>query len=297
MSSHPAAPLPAGTVVVDGLGGDHAPAAVLAGARQAADAGVDLVVVGPDGSGLPTITCTQQVAMDDDPALALRRRPPPSIRVASRVVAASPGTALVSAGSTGATVAAALLDLGRLPGVRRPVVGVRLPVGGPTGVVLVDAGGDPDPDAAVLDLHAALGRAYAIAGGVQEPRVGLLNVGAEPGKGNALARAAHDVLVTTQGFVGNVEPGAVLAGAVDVVVTDGFTGNILLKTLEASAAGAGAARPAGDRAAVLLGVRGTVLVGHGAWSATDVAAAVIMAARALETDLAGTIAEVLTSSR
>ncbi len=256
------------------MGGDDAPATPLEAAAIARRAGIEVrlcgpsTVVGPDGLHAP-----ERIAMDEDPAFTLRARPRASIRVAARAVAEGRAVALVSAGPTGATVGAALLELGREPGIRRPVVAARLDVGG-RHVVLCDVGAAVDPDASTLASHAGLGRDYARRLGIAEPRIGLLNIATEPGRGTAVVKEAAGLLAELDGFIGSVEPAGVLAGAADVVVTDGFTGNLVLKTLEA-AAGTG---HGGDRAAVVLGVRGTVLVAHGAASATDLAHAVRWAA-------------------
>jgi len=268
-------------VALDVMGGDHAPAApVEAALRAAADHGVDVVCVGAAdlvaehlrraGGDLPVVDAPDVVGMDEDPVAALRAKPRASVRVACELVAAGEAAAVVSAGSTGATLTAALLALGRAPGVRRPVVAAAIPVEGGRTVVLADAGGSMDVHPDVVGGYAAMARAYAQVLGAPEPRVGLLNVGHEPGKGHAWAKEAFDVLSATSGFTGNIEPAAVLAGDVDVVVTDGFTGNIFLKTLEAAAVpGDGEA----DTVASLLGVNGEVLVAHGAASAGDIAAA------------------------
>jgi glycerol-3-phosphate acyltransferase PlsX len=185
---------------------------------------------------------------------------------------------MVSAGSTGATQAAAVLDIGRVEGVRRPVVAARIPLhrrpGAPEGqVLLLDAGGSADADAEMLLCAARLGAAHVRALGVDHPRIGLLSVGVEDGKGSRAIRAAGPLLRTVEGFVGNVEPSGMLAGTVDVVVTDGFTGNLVLKTIEAMAP----RHPDADSAAVILGVRGTVLVAHGDAGGAELAAAVRMA--------------------
>jgi glycerol-3-phosphate acyltransferase PlsX len=282
-------------VALDAMGGDYAPAATVTGALQAYETGVDVVLVGQParlqaamaGEGaaglLSVVPAAEVVDMGEDPALALHTKRDASIRVAARLVAEGRADALVSAGSTGATLAAALLLLGRLPGVRRPVVGALVPTKHGR-VVLVDAGGlaAAQPDALVG--YARMGIAYAGVLGVDAPRVGLLNVGLEPGKGNALAKAAYELLGRVPGFVGNVEPDGALSGSVDVIVTDGFTGNIFLKTVEAASGGYG------DRAAVVLGVAGEVLVAHGAAGAGEVAEAVRMAAQAAAAGLSGKMA-------
>lgn len=268
-----------GAVVVDAMGGDLAPGAVLEGAAKAAEQGADVVLCGPVAelgpTELPVLESGGAVAMDQPAAIALRAVEAPSIRVAARAVAANPGTALLSAGSTGATVAAAVLELGRLTGVRRPPVAARIPRPGGGHTVLLDVGADPDPEPAALVGHAALGRGFARTMGVTNPTVGLLNIGTETGKGNALARAAAAALEGQPGFVGNVEPGALLDGSVDVVVTDGFSGNVVIKTLEAVDTTTGSDR---DRAAHVLGVRGTVLVAHGSADADQIAHAIMLAA-------------------
>ncbi len=247
-------------------------------------------MAGEGASGLLSVVpAAEVVGMGEDPALALRTKRDASIRVAARLVAEGRADALVSAGSTGATLAAALLLLGRLPGVRRPVVGALVPTKHGR-IVLVDAGGFAAAQPEALVSYARVGAAYAEVLGVDAPRVGLLNVGVEPGKGNALAKAAHELLGGVPGFVGNVEPDGVLGGSVDVVVTDGFTGNIFLKAVEAASGGYG------DRAAVVLGVAGEVLVAHGAASAGEVAGAVRMAAAAAGAGLSGKIAAQLARS-
>jgi glycerol-3-phosphate acyltransferase PlsX len=282
-------------VALDAMGGDHAPAATVTGALQALNAGVDVILVGqPDRlraamadegapGALQVAPAAEVVGMDEDPALALRAKPDASIRVAARLVADGRADALVSAGSTGATLITALLLLGRLPGVRRPVIGALIPTKHGR-VVLVDAGGNADAQPEALVSYARVGTAYAGVLGVDAPQVGLLNVGVEPGKGNVFAKTAHELLSGVPGFIGNVEPDGALAGSVDVVVTDGFTGNIFLKAVEAAFGGYG------DRAAVVLGVAGEVVVAHGAAGAREVAEAVRMAAEAAATGLSGKMA-------
>jgi glycerol-3-phosphate acyltransferase PlsX len=179
--------------------------------------------------------------------------------------------------------------VGRVRGVRRPAVGALIPARAGGRVVLVDAGGSADAQPEALLGYARMGVAYAevlreIPGRSEGPRVGLLNVGAEPGKGNALTKAAFSLLESLPGFVGNVEPDGVLDGVVDVVVTDGFTGNIFLKTAEAVSGGYR------DSAAMVLGIAGEVLVAHGAARAEEVADAVRMAAEAAAAGLSGKVA-------
>jgi glycerol-3-phosphate acyltransferase PlsX len=272
-------------IALDAMGGDHAPAATVAGALLAADAGLDVVLIGRPNeltaelqrAGAPgrlaIVAADEVVGMHEDATMALRGKPASSIRVAAGLVASGRADAMVSAGSTGATLTAALLALGRVRGVRRPVLAAVLPT--PAGdVVLADAGGSPDPQPETLAAYARMATAYARTRGRSTPSVGLLNVGSEAGKGNALVKRAFTLLDGSDGFVGNLEPAAVLAARADVVITDGFTGNVFLKTLEAMVDGSG--DTAG--AAVLLGVAGEVLVAHGDADAPAVAAALQTAA-------------------
>ena len=284
-------------VALDAMGGDDAPAVTVAGALRAAADGVGVTLVGQSdalerelaqaGGTLPIVDAPDVVGMDEDPILAVRTKPQCSVRVACQLVADGQAGAVLSAGSTGATLAAGLLTLGRSPGVRRPVVAAVLPTGHGPGVVLVDAGGSMDVQPEALVGYATMATAYAVVLGVPTPTIGLLNVGEEPGKGTALAKAAFELLGAVPGFVGNVEPSAVLSGAVDVVVTDGFTGNVFLKTIEATAPPHDGG---GDAAAMLLGVNGEVLVAHGAATADDVARALRRASQVAAAGLAASIA-------
>lgn len=291
------------------MGGDHAPAATVAAAVEACRrCAADVTLVGEARllhatlerlgarGQVAVVAAPDVVGMGEDPALAVRAKPDASVRVAARLVADGQADAMVSAGSTGATLAASLLTIGRTPGIRRPAIAAVLPVrGGDGAVVLVDAGGSADPQPEDFLEYARMGLAYARVRGVDAPRFGLLNVGGEPRKGNVLARSGSDLLGALPTFAGNVEPGAVLDGAVDVVVTDGFTGNIFLKTLEAvHHRGHPPARP--DAAAVLLGVRGEVLVTHGAADEDDIAEAIAAAACMADAGLSTRIAAVLTDA-
>jgi glycerol-3-phosphate acyltransferase PlsX len=209
------------------------------------------------------------------------------VRAAVLAVAEGHADAVVSAGNTGATVTSAALGLGRWPGVRRPPLAAVLPTA--TGrVVLLDVGSSVDPDEHTLAMHAQLGAAYAtVVHGLERPRVGLLTIGSERGKGDRLRRAAPAVLSALNlaagaEYIGLIEGSDIVLGsAADVAVTDGFTGNVLLKGLETAYAMVG---PPGDpagmppRAAILLGVGGTVVVCHGAADAHDLAAGIAFAA-------------------
>lgn len=266
------------------MGGDDAPGAVLEGARLAVarDPELDLLLVGTLGaaaSALPARTrlveASESIGMDEDPARAVRSKPDASVSVVHRLVRDGHADAAVSLGSTGATLAAAVLRLGRL--TPRPAVAVIVPaVAGP--VVLLDAGGSLEPTAEQLLQHAVLGAAYAeVALGIADPAVGLLNVGSEPGKGDTLRKQAFELLAAAPiRFVGNVEGHDVALGEkADVIVADGFTGNVLLKGMEGATARAG--RTDSPSAALLLGVDGISVVGHGAGSPEDVAACIALA--------------------
>ncbi len=295
------APAEPGTarIAVDLLGGDDAPAVVVDGALRAVrtDPDLHLLLVGPTevADGLIGALDSEQrarvtvrpvrtvVGMADHPTAA---RGESTVRAAVHAVRDGFADALVSAGSTGATVTAAALGLGRWTGVRRPALVATLPaVDGP--VVLLDVGGTLEPGPATLARHAVLGAAYAaVAHGVTAPRVGLLSVGTEAGKGDRLRRSAAPALAAVPlpcgaRYVGLVEGYDVSLGTrADVVVTDGFTGNVLLKAIEGAYAMAGGPPASGGapRAAALLGVAGTVVVCHGAARPDDVASGIALAA-------------------
>ncbi|MDQ6650005.1 MAG: phosphate acyltransferase PlsX [Actinomycetota bacterium] len=322
-------------VALDLLGGDEAPAAVVEGALLALreHAGVAIVLVGPtdvaerllEAAGPPRrladrlelVEAADGIAMGDSPLEAVSSKPGASVMVAARLVADGAADATVSAGSTGAMLLAALMALGRLPGITRPALAAVVPAtGGP--VVLLDSGANRAADAGLLAQWALAGSAYAeVRLGLARPRVGLLSIGEEDGKGDALRREAFGLLAELPlDFVGNVEGRDVpLRGAADVVVTDGFTGNVLLKGLEGALVMAAAAvRTAGaehpdlqamlptlaeavshldpDRhaAGMLLGVDGVAVVGHGASSPRAVATCVMTAADAVADGLVPRVA-------
>jgi glycerol-3-phosphate acyltransferase PlsX len=239
------------------------------------------------------------VAMAEPPTRAARGHS--TVRAAVAAVRTGTADALVSAGSTGATVTASVLGLGRWPGVRQPALVATLPaVAGP--VVLLDVGGTLEAHPATLSRHAVLGAAYAaVAHGHPAPRVGLLSVGTEAGKGDRARRAADPLLAVGPlpcgaRYVGLVEGYDVALGTrADVVVTDGFTGNVLLKAIEGAYAMAGGV-PAGGaapRAAALLGVRGTVVVCHGAARPDDIASGLALAAHLWRRGATDTVAALL----
>ena len=294
-------------VALDLLGGDHAPDAVIDGALLAVaqDPSVEVILVGPPdvaaallaarGASLPVVSATESVGMDEDPARGVRAKRDATVRTIHRLVREGALTGqgdggadvAVSVGPTGAVLAGAVLTLGRL--TARPAVAVVVPT--PHGpVVLLDAGATSETTPEQLVAYAVLGSAYAEALGVQQPRVGLLNVGSEPGKGDQLRKDAFALLLQAPvRFIGNVEGHDVpLGGPADVVVTDGFTGNVLLKAVEAASA-----RSDLPRSALLLGVAGISVVGHGAARADDVAACVLHAAELARQGLLTRLREVL----
>jgi glycerol-3-phosphate acyltransferase PlsX len=232
-------------VAVDAMGGDKAPGDIVEGAKRVnTDDGIPVLLVGPadqvgDTLGLPLFECTEVIAMDEDPAGSVRRKKDSSLVRAAELVRDGQACAMVSAGNTGATMAAALLRMGRLPGVVRPCIATPLPRLGRTPAVLVDSGANSECTAAMLVQFAQMGAAYVSARfGTTSPTVGLLSIGEEPTKGSPLVKETHHLLAE-QGdgafeFVGNLEGRDLLPSPADVIVTDGFTGNVALKTLEGS---------------------------------------------------------------
>jgi glycerol-3-phosphate acyltransferase PlsX len=228
-------------VAVDAMGGDKSPTEIVEGARRvAAENGIPVVLVGPpeqvgDTMGLPLVACTEVIAMDEDPAGGVRRKKDSSLVRAAELVRDGQASAMVSAGNTGATMAAALLRMGRLPGVIRPCIATPLPRPGRTPAVLVDAGANAECTPAMLVQFAQMGAAYVAARfGTPSPSVGLLSIGEEPTKGTPLVKETHHLLTEETGFefVGNLEGRDLLPSPADVIVTDGFTGNVALKALE-----------------------------------------------------------------
>jgi phosphate acyltransferase len=306
------------------MGGDHAPGPIVDGAVAAArhvTQGVRLVGAtsvleaelgrhsGAASLPLTVVEAPESVGMGESPAAALRRKPGASIRVAVRELAEGRGAGLVSAGSTGATVMASLTGLGLLPGVDRPALATVIPTRVRSSVLL-DAGANAECRPAHLLQFAVMGSAYAqVALDVPEPRVGLLSIGEEETKGNELTRDAHRLLKDAPvRFVGNVEAKDVYAGVADVIVCDGFTGNVALKISEglvemveallgaelsstfSASVGYLLSRRAFRRfrrrvdyseygGAPLLGVRGVVIVAHGRSSSRAVRNAVLLADR------------------
>ena len=236
-------------VAVDAMGGDHAPSVVIEGALQAvALHDLTVALVGPTSRleaelaqhPLPApdrvriVEAPDVVTMDESPLAALRRKPKSSIRVAADLVRQGHAHALFSAGHTGASFLAAHAAFGMIDGVERPALAVTVPT--PTGAaILLDAGANVECRAEHLEQFARLGSAYArVALGLDRPRVGLLSIGEEAGKGNDLIREAHALLQRSPvEFIGNLEAREFFTGRADVIVCDGFTGNVVLKASEA----------------------------------------------------------------
>ena len=228
-------------IAIDAMGGDRAPGEIVAAAHAAAALGIPVVLVGPadlDGVGdLPLIVASEVIAMDDDAAQGVRRKKDSTLVRAAEAVRDGKASAMISAGNTGATMASALLRMGRISGVSRPAIATPIPVPGHAPNILLDAGANAEVQAEWLVQFAQMGSVFATARfGVAEPKVGLLSIGEEPGKGDSLRKEAFELLSSASGihFVGNVEGRDMLLKTADVIVTDGFTGNVVLKTLEGS---------------------------------------------------------------
>ena len=226
-------------IAVDAMGGDRAPGEIVAGAHLAADSGISVTLVGPanlEGVGsIPLHVATEVIAMDDDPASSVRKKKDSTLVVCADLVREGKASAMISAGNTGATMASALLRMGRIKGVHRPAIAIPVPVPGGTPTVLLDAGANAEVQADWLVQFAQMGAVYSRRRfGVSTPRVGLLSIGEEPGKGDTLRKDAFELLsgASNINFIGNVEGRDLMTDDVDVVVTDGFTGNVVLKTLE-----------------------------------------------------------------
>ncbi|MEA2011439.1 MAG: phosphate acyltransferase PlsX [Actinomycetota bacterium] len=315
-------------VVVDAMGGDHAPGEIVRGAIDAAAEGVDVVLVGDRtqispvldrfDADLPVVHASEVIEMHEDPARAVREKKDSSIMVAARLVKEGEAEAVISAGSTGAALAAAAFVIGRLKGVSRPAIASVFP----TREVVLDVGANLDVRPLNLAQFGVMGSAVAkVFLDIDEPKVGLLNIGEEAGKGRDLEKEAHLLLAHSEGinFVGNVEGRDLGRSRADVFVTDGFTGNVLLKT------GEGTSRalfrflleamqaekyqtalaelmpafmelrqmidPESIGGAHLVGTKGVVVIAHGASSHRAIANAAVMASEGAEHGLVDLIAD------
>ena len=324
------------SIAVDAMGGDHAPAEIVAGALQAADElGVGVLLTGREEEVAPLlpggkppvrvelVDAREVVAMDDDPAAAARTKKDSSLVRAAQAVREGRAQAMVGAGNTGATMAAALLKMGRIRGIARPAIAVPIPVPGSRAQLLIDGGSTVDCTPEWLVQFARMGREYARTRlGVDEPVLGLLSNGEEPGKGDELRKAAYPLLEKVDGFAGNVEGRDLMHAGVDVLVTDGFTGNVALKSLEGALRAAMTlvlgvldsspeAKDAGKviapllleaaadldpdttGGAALLGVNGVCVISHGSSSARAIVNAIRLAAECVDTDVVGRLKEAI----
>ena len=312
------------------MGGDRAPGEIVAGALLAASDRLTPILFGPRGletGGLELVETTGVIEMREKPSEAVRAKPDSSLVAACRAVAERRADAVVSAGNTGAMLAAGLLHLRRLPSVVRPAIAVTIPTAkGPS--LLLDAGANADARPDHLLQFAAMGSIFArelLA--IANPEVRLLSIGEEPEKGNRLTLEAHALLAASDlGFAGNAESSDLLAGAADVVVCDGFTGNIALKLIEGTISslldalrteieatprgrlGGLLIRPAAQRlrkrldpdtsgGAYLLGLRGLSVIAHGNSSRLAIANAIKLAARGVDRDVVGRLASLMPERR
>jgi glycerol-3-phosphate acyltransferase PlsX len=311
-------------VAVDAMGGDRGPEEIVAGALDARSETVVPVIVGPAGldtQGLELIEAPDVIAMDEKPTEAVRGKPDSSLVRACREVGKGEAQAVVSAGNTGAMLAACLLEIRRLRGVRRPAIAVTIPSRDGASVLL-DAGANADARPEDLVQFAHMGAVFAKEIlDVRDPEVRLLSIGEEAEKGNQLTLEAHELLAASDlNFAGNTEGRDLLRGGADVVVTDGFTGNVALKLLEGTIKnlldafreeitattrgklGGLLIRPAARRlrdrldpdtygGAYLLGLRGLAVIAHGDSSRRAIANAVLLAARGVDRDVTGRLAQ------
>jgi phosphate acyltransferase len=311
-------------VAVDAMGGDRGPEEIVAGALTARSDDVVPILVGPAGletHGLELIEAPDVIAMDEKPTESVRAKPNSSLVAACRAVGAGRAQAVVSAGNTGAMLAACLLELRRIPGVRRPAIAVTIPARHGASVLL-DSGANADARPEDLLQFAYMGAVFAQEVlDVDDPEIRLLSIGEEPEKGNQLTLEAHDLLAASDlNFGGNTEGRDLLRGAADVVVTDGFTGNVALKLLEGTIQnlldafreeitattrgklGGLLIRPAARRlrnrldpdtygGAYLLGLRGLAVIAHGSSGRRAIANAIRLAARGAEHGVVERLAE------
>jgi phosphate acyltransferase len=321
-------------VALDAYGADGGPELVLEGARIAAADGIPVRIFGPasldPSSGVELDPISDWIGNEAEPVAAVRSKPDASVVRAAAAVAEGRCSSLVSAGSTGATMTAALFALKRAQGVHRPALAVQIPAPGVDGppLVFLDAGANTDVRPQHLIQFAFLGSAFCRAVlGVEKPRVALLSVGEEQKKGRADVVEAHEALTGAEGirFIGNLEGRDLLSGEADVIVTDGFTGNVTLKTVEGTARAVGDAVRAAARTgpiaaagglllrpalgelrrtmdpnavggAILLGLRGVAVVAHGSSTPEGIANAVRLADRAVRERSVERTAELLAAA-
>jgi glycerol-3-phosphate acyltransferase PlsX len=273
------------------------------------------------------MVASEVIEMDDDPAKSVRTKRDSTLVRAAEAVRDGKASAMISAGNTGATMASALLRMGRISGVARPAIATPVPVPGKHPTVLLDAGANAEVQAEWMVQFAIMGSVYATQRyGVENPRVGLLSIGEEPGKGDQLRKDAWELLNNAAGinFIGNVEGRDLMTGDVDVVVTDGFTGNVTLKTLEGTLKTVIAslfeafAQPEYKEAAkallpalmpmyatydpdevggaILLGVDGVCIISHGSSSAKAMLNGIKVAADMVQCDMVGALRQAISTS-
>ena len=312
-------------IAVDAMGGDNAPTEIVAGARRAvSEMGIPVVLVGRsaelgDTGGLEVIEASEVIAMDAEPGTSVRRMRDSSLVRAAGAVREGRASAMVSAGNTGATMASALLRMGRIRGINRPAIAIPVPVPKGTHTTLLDAGANAECRPEWLVEFAQMGCIYARDRfRIERPRVGLLSIGEEAGKGNKFVKECFELLNDTAWaassgaeWIGNVEGRDVMTDDVDVVVTDGFTGNVTLKTLEGAMSALlsrlltaidtdSQTRHAGEMlagpldamlaelhpdstgGALLLGVKGVCVISHGSSGADAMANAIRIASEMVE---------------
>jgi glycerol-3-phosphate acyltransferase PlsX len=311
-------------IAVDALGGDKAPSEIVAGAREAVAAGIDVILVGPRGlagcEGFELIEASEVIEMHEDAASSVRNKKDSTLVRAAEAVRDGKASAMISAGNTGATMASALLRMGRISGVKRPAIATPIPAPGTTPTVLLDAGANAEVEPEWLVQFGLMGSVYADARfGVKNPRVGLLSIGEEPGKGDTLRKQAYELFSNAKNlnFIGNVEGRDIMTDKVDVVVTDGFTGNVALKTLEGTMRGVVKALFAAISApeykehadgimpallslystfdpdtyggAILLGVDGVCIISHGSSGSRAMLNGIKVAKEMVDVDMVGKI--------
>jgi glycerol-3-phosphate acyltransferase PlsX len=321
-------------IAIDAMGGDHAPEQIVLGAERAVEAFSDLEItlVGDQEkinayltskSRISILHTTEVIKSDEEPVRAVRRKKEASMVLMTKEVKENRADAGISAGNTGAIMASGLFHVGRIPGVDRPALSPTLPTLGGEGFVFLDVGANVDAKPEHLLQYAIMASVYAQkVRGLNRPRVGLLNIGTESGKGNELSKAAFELLQNNDSihFIGNVESRNLLEGVADVVVCDGFSGNLVLKTIEGTASSlffmlkkhltstlinkiaAGILKPQFKKiktemdyseygGAALFGLKAPIVKAHGSSNANAVFNAVRQTRNMIETNMTTIIAE------
>ena len=316
-------------IAVDAMGGDYAPRQIIEGARKASEEhGIPVLLVGrpeelEDVKDLEVLPASEVIEMDAEPGSSVRQKKDSSLVRAAEAVRDGRASAMVSAGNTGATMASALLRMGRIKNISRPAIATLLPCPGSTPTVFLDSGANSECSPEWLLQFAHMGAVFSRDRfGIEEPRIALLSIGEEPGKGTPLLKETFEVFSVEKfdraSFAGNIEGRDLLTDAADVVVTDGFTGNVALKTIEGTmktlfatmleemtvrSEAADALKvltpefdaivkqfhPDSYGGAVLLGVKGVCIISHGSSNAFAIENAVCVAAEMVQADIVGNI--------